>query len=35
MGVDIAYLPMFYKNKELLPAGAAFILEKDGTLRKN
>jgi len=34
MGVDIAYLPMFYKNKELLPAGAAFILEKDGTLRK-
>jgi len=25
---------MFYKNKELLPAGAAFILEKDGTLRK-
>ncbi len=34
MGIDIAYLPMFYKNKELIPAGAAFILENDGTLRK-
>ncbi|NQV18917.1 MAG: transglutaminase domain-containing protein [Armatimonadetes bacterium] len=34
MGVDIAYLPMFYVNKELISAGFAFILENDGTLRE-
>ncbi len=33
MGVNLAYLPMFYINKELKPAGKAFILRKDGNLR--
>lgn len=30
MGVDIAYLPMFYINEELSPAGDPFILTKNG-----
>ncbi|MDP8268519.1 MAG: transglutaminase-like domain-containing protein [Candidatus Tenebribacter davisii] len=30
MGVDIAYLPMFYIEEELLPAGDPFILTKNG-----
>jgi len=34
MGKDIMYLPMFYINEELAPAGAPFILEKDGRRRK-
>jgi hypothetical protein len=34
MGKDIAYLPMFYINEELVPAAAPFILEKDGRLRQ-
>jgi len=34
MGKDIAYLPMFYINEELVPAGIPFILEKDGRMRE-
>lgn len=30
MGKDIVYLPMFYKNGSLTPAGQTFILNKDG-----
>jgi len=30
MGVDIAYLPMFYINEELKPAANPFILTKNG-----
>ncbi len=33
MGVNIAYLPMYYLNHTLTPAGAPFILQKDGTIR--
>jgi hypothetical protein len=33
MGRDIAYLPTFYVEKELEPAGRAFILEEDGRVR--
>ncbi len=32
MGKDIAYLPMFYINEELVPAVAPLILEKDGRM---
>ncbi len=28
MGLDIAYLPVYYKNKKIIPAGRAFILSK-------
>lgn len=34
MGKDIAYLPMFYINEELVPAATPFILEKSGQMRK-
>lgn len=30
MGVDIAYLPMFYVNEDLIPASQPFILTKNG-----
>lgn len=33
MGTDIAYLPMYLSHEELIPAGDAFILQKDGTTR--
>lgn len=29
MGKDVAYLPMFYTNEELVPAASPFILDKD------
>ncbi len=28
MGLDIAYLPVYYKNEKVIPAGEAFILTK-------
>ncbi len=31
MGKDIAYLPVFYLNEELVPAGEPFILQKDNS----
>jgi len=33
MGKDIVYLPMFYLNEELEPAGDPFILEKNNSQR--
>jgi hypothetical protein len=33
MGVDIAYLPMYYVDEELTPAGKPLILETDGELK--
>lgn len=33
MGAGIAYLPAFYKDGKTLPAGPAFILEKNGQYR--
>jgi len=33
MGVDIAYLPMYYATEELIPAGAPFILTEQGDIR--
>lgn len=30
MGTDIAYIPAFYKNREIVPAGNPFILTMDG-----
>ncbi len=33
MGRDIAYLPALYLREEIAPAGPAFILTADGTLR--
>ncbi len=33
MGLDIAYLPAYYKNEKIVPAGYAFILDKKGVLR--
>ena len=33
MGRDIAYLPTYYVNEKLEPAGHAFILGKDGRVR--
>lgn len=33
MGVNIAYLPMYYRHEELLPAGQAFILTQTGEIR--
>ena len=33
MGRDIAYLPMYYINEELVPAGDPFILDTDGSRR--
>ncbi len=33
MGVNIAYLPMFYLSHTLKPAGKPVILQKDGTVR--
>lgn len=30
MGKDIVYLPMFYQNGNLLPAGPAFLLDSNG-----
>ncbi len=32
MGKDIAYLPMYFMHQKLQPAGAPFILEKDGSV---
>ncbi len=32
MGIDICYLPMFYRHKKLEPAGAPFILSKTGEI---
>ncbi|RKX26415.1 MAG: hypothetical protein DRP47_08215 [Candidatus Zixiibacteriota bacterium] len=34
MGTGVAYLPMFYLNEELTPAGSPFILEDDGSIRE-
>ena len=34
MGRDIAYLPAFFRNDEIVPAGLPFILQKDGTKRQ-
>ncbi len=33
MGGDIVYLPTYYKDKKLLPANEAFILEMDGNIK--
>jgi hypothetical protein len=33
MGRDIMYLPAFYIDEELVPAGLPFILHKDGSIR--
>ncbi len=33
MGVNLVYLPMFYVNEELIPAGEPFILRRDKTIR--
>jgi hypothetical protein len=33
MGRDIVYLPSFFRDDELVPAGTPFVLEKDGTIR--
>jgi len=33
MGTGIAYLPAYYVDKEILPAGPAFILEESGEVR--
>jgi len=32
MGNDIAYLPAYYKNKEIIPAGNQFIFSKDNKI---
>ncbi|MBU8932762.1 MAG: transglutaminase-like domain-containing protein [candidate division Zixibacteria bacterium] len=32
MGTGVAYLPMFYLNEELVPAGSPFVLEDDGSM---
>jgi len=32
MGLDIAYLPAYYKNEKIIPAGAPFILSEKGEL---
>lgn len=32
VGRDVAYLPAWYINEKLVPAGSPFVLEKDGTL---
>jgi hypothetical protein len=34
MGTDIAYLPAFYMNDKIIPAGAPFILTNDGIPQK-
>ncbi|NOR87711.1 MAG: hypothetical protein GQ527_08895 [Bacteroidales bacterium] len=34
MGKDIAYLPAFYKNGQLMEAGSPFILEEDGSINE-
>ena len=34
MGRDIAYLPAFFRNDEIVPAGLPIILQKDGTTRQ-
>jgi hypothetical protein len=34
MGTGIAYLPAYYVDKEILPAGPAFILEESGRVRR-
>ena len=34
MGRDIAYLPAFFRNDEIVPAGLPIILDKDGTTRQ-
>ncbi|MBN2461878.1 MAG: transglutaminase domain-containing protein [Candidatus Cloacimonetes bacterium] len=33
MGTDVCYLPMFYYHKELIPAGDAFILDKNCSIK--
>ena len=33
MGLNLAYLPMFYVNEELIPAGEPFILRRDKAIR--
>ncbi len=30
MGLDIAYLPVYYKDEKVIPAGSPFILDKNG-----
>ncbi len=32
IGLDIAYLPAYYKNEKIIPAGDAFILTKQGNV---
>ncbi len=32
MGVDVAYLPAFYENEKIVPAGLPFILSADGEM---
>lgn len=32
MGLDIVYLPAYYKNEKIIPAGPAFILNEEGTM---
>ena len=34
MGMDIAYLPAYYIDKKIVPAGSPFILTKDSSIRK-
>ena len=34
MGMDIAYLPALYVNKEVVPNSPPFILREDGTIRE-
>ena len=35
MGMDIAYLPCYYKDGKYIPAGNQFILQEDGTIKEN
>ena len=34
MGLDIAYLPSYFKNGEIIPAGYPFILDKQGNVKE-
>jgi len=35
MGQGIAYLPCYYKNGKIIPAGNQFILKEDGSISEN
>ncbi len=34
MGLDIVYLPAFFKNENIIPAGPSFLLDKQGEVKE-